>query len=128
MECCGRRWRVGRHSRTPKVSFVSPGALDRIVLVDVLQDGLGLFFAIPKFLKPQTNRLIDDFEHSTASKLRALDQSDVWLDAVVSQSVMKLMVPVGSSTVAWALRNHFSPISRTSSHNLVAASFNSAGP
>ncbi len=48
---------------------------------------------------------------------------------VVSQSIMKLIVPVGASTVAWALRKpYFSPIRSTSSHSSRAAPFNASGP
>ncbi len=41
---------------------------------------------------------------------------------VVSQSIMKPMVPVGASTEAWALRKPFSaPSSTTLSHSALAA-------
>ena len=47
---------------------------------------------------------------------------------VVSQSIMKLIVPVGANTVAWALRKpYFSPICNTSSHSFLAACFSSGG-
>ena len=40
---------------------------------------------------------------------------------VVSQSIMKPIVPVGASTLAWALRQpFFSPIRRPASHSRVA--------
>jgi hypothetical protein len=48
---------------------------------------------------------------------------------VVSQSIIKLMVPVGASTVACALRNPWRrPTTNTWSHSLRAASFKYRGP
>jgi hypothetical protein len=55
--------------------------LDRVVLIDVLQDlgDLGLGIADPA--KRDRDGLVDDLEHPAADQLLVLDQGDVGLDA-----------------------------------------------
>jgi len=59
-------------------------AFDRVVLVDVLRDRLDPPFVVPERLQGEGDRAVDDLEPP--------------------QSIMKLIVPVGASTVACAFR------------------------
>ena len=44
--------------------------------------------------------VVDDLDHAAADELLVFHKREIGLDAVVSQSIMKPMVPVGASTVA----------------------------
>ena len=56
-------------------------ALDRLALVDVLDDLLDLRGGVAKLLQRRRHRLVDDLEEALADQLLVLDQRDVRLDA-----------------------------------------------
>ena len=55
--------------------------LDRLVLVDVLDDLLDLLLAVAQLLQRHRHGLVDDLHHPAADQLLVLDQRDVRLDA-----------------------------------------------
>ena len=57
------------------------GALDRLVLVDVVEDLGDLLGAVAELAQGGRNGLVDDLEEALADQLLVLDQGDVRLDA-----------------------------------------------
>ena len=76
---------AGRFERTIKhrqmIDIESRGTLDRVVGVDVSQNGVDLLRCITEFVQTQTHGLVDDFQHPAAGELFVLHQCDVRLDA-----------------------------------------------
>src|SRR4029079_10860620 len=56
------------------------GALDRLVLVDVVEDLADLLRAIAELAEGRRDGLVDDLEEALADELLVLDESDVRLD------------------------------------------------
>ena len=56
--------------------------------------------------------MVDDFQQAAAHEFFIFDQRD-WVDAVVSQSIMKAMVPVGASTEIWEFFTPESPADKS---------------
>ena len=57
------------------------GTLDRLVLVDVVEDLADLLRAIAELAEGRRDRLVDDLEEALADELLVLDEGDVGLDA-----------------------------------------------
>ena len=57
------------------------GTLDRLLLVDVLEDRGDLLSVVAELDERLWDRLVDDLEEAFTDELLVLDQGDVWLDA-----------------------------------------------
>ena len=57
------------------------GALDRVVLVDVLEHHVDLVGGVTQPVQTETHRLVDDLQHPAAGELFVFHQRDVRLDA-----------------------------------------------
>ena len=96
------------------------GPFDRVVLVDVGQDRLDLRLVVAERLAaPAGTVLLTIFSMPPPASCLYFTRAMSGSMPVVSQSIRKLIVPVGASTVAWALRKPCSrPAASTSSHNV----------
>ena len=57
------------------------GALDRLVVVDVVEDLRHLLGAVAELAEGRRDRLVDDLQEALADELLVLDEGDVRLDA-----------------------------------------------
>jgi hypothetical protein len=92
-------------SNTGRCSGFSPGAPSMVSSSSMYSTiAFVLAVVVAELAQRLGDRVVDDLDHAAADQPLVLDERDVGLDAVVSQSIMKPMVPVGASTVAWPLR------------------------
>ena len=77
---------------------------DGVAVVDEGDDLVALLGRIAHPVERHRHGLVHDREVAAADELLHLHEREVRLDPVVSQSIMKLIVPVGASTVACAFR------------------------
>ena len=113
---------VGRAERAVEhgeVLVLEPGrALNRLLGVDVLGDGLDLVVAVREVLERLVIVLLTILIMPPPTRRLYLMSAMSGSMPVVSQSIMKPIVPVGASTVACAFRYpNCSPSSTASSHD-----------
>ena len=101
------------------------GSVDDVaVLGDELDDRLDRLVLVPELAQRSRDRLVDDLHRAAAHELLYLTSEKSGSMPVVSQSIMKPIVPVGASTEACALRGDnlfFSPSLSTSAQAFVAS-------
>ena len=74
--------RLERAVEHGEVRFLQAGRpFDRLVLVDVVDDGVDLRLAVPELPERHRHGLVDDLHQPAADQLLVLDQRDVGLDA-----------------------------------------------
>jgi len=92
--------RLNAQSKTARCASASCGAFDRSVLVQVLDDFLHFLRVVAEPLERARHRAVDDFQHPAADHFLYLMSAMSGSMPVVSQSIMKAIVPVGAITVA----------------------------
>ena len=121
---------LNAQSNTGKCSTFNPGAPSIVSLSSMCFRIASIESAsYPSFSSPSFTVRLTIFNIPPPASCLYLTKAMSGSIPVVSQSIMKLMVPVGANTVAWAFRNpNFSPSSSTSSQSLAAAVLRSEGP